>query len=76
MKEIMIGLEKVFGKIDKQFRKMNKIRDSDSINDSIKVENCIDISDVLIEYKVSLDMKQGMYLNLTNLVRKPFGNLV
>lgn len=39
------------------------------------VENCIDVSDLLIEYKVSLESSPNILINIKNLVKKPFSSL-
>lgn len=71
----MLRLETILGKVDQQLQRINEIRDADKVNDSILVENCIDVSDLLIEYKVSLESSPNIVISIKNLLKKPFNSL-
>lgn len=60
----MIKLEALFTKIHLHLQELNNIRDPDLIDDTVKIENCIDVSDILIEYKVNLSSNTNCRLSL------------
>lgn len=69
MKKRITRLEEVIAKVHEYFLQVNKLRaDPDSIDDSIKILNCIDVSDILIEFKVNLASSPEFRLSLKSLV--------
>ncbi|EAS05817.2 PHD-finger protein (macronuclear) [Tetrahymena thermophila SB210] len=75
MKSKMIKLENIFISIHKHLDQFNKIKNPDLVDDSVKIQNCIDISDILIEYKVNLSSNSQEKLSFKNMIKFPFRNL-
>ncbi|KAL4472243.1 hypothetical protein ABPG72_013876 [Tetrahymena utriculariae] len=75
MKSKMVKLENIFIQIHKNLGQFNKVNNPDLVDDSVKIKNCIDISDILIEYKVNLSSNSQEKLSFKNMIKFPFKNL-